>query len=79
MFPPGRAKLATKPLPTGSVSCAMTMGIVEVASLRGRVTAGPGETMTSILRRTSSSANSRTRSKFPLASRHSIAMVLPST
>ena len=37
MFPPGRARLATKPSPTGSVSCAMTMGIVEVAPLAARV------------------------------------------
>ena len=27
-FPPGRAKLATTPLATGSLSCAITMGIV---------------------------------------------------
>ena len=33
MFPPGRAKLTMKPLPTGSVSDAMTIGIVDVASL----------------------------------------------
>ena len=33
MFPPGRARLATNPFPTGSVSCAITMGIVTVASL----------------------------------------------
>ena len=32
MFPPGLARLATKPLPTGSSSLAMTMGIVEVAA-----------------------------------------------
>ena len=39
MLPPGRAKLATNPLPTGSLSWAITIGIVEVASLSGRVTA----------------------------------------
>jgi hypothetical protein len=27
-FPPGRAKLATKPVPTGSVLLAITIGIV---------------------------------------------------
>ena len=37
MFPPGRARLATKPFPTGSASCIMTMGIVTVASLAARV------------------------------------------
>src|SRR5215813_1040409 len=35
IFPPGRARLATNPLPTGSSSCAMTIGIVDVASLGG--------------------------------------------
>ena len=43
MFPPGRARLATKPEPTGSLSNAMTMGIVEVASLAERVAVGPPE------------------------------------
>src|SRR5215813_14100483 len=41
MFPPGRARLAMKPSPTGSGSFVMTMGIVEVASLAARVTVGP--------------------------------------
>ena len=41
MLPPGRARLAAKPLPTGSVSCAITIGMVDVASLRGRVTDRP--------------------------------------
>ena len=31
-LPPGRARLATRPRPTGSPSSAITMGIVEVAS-----------------------------------------------
>ena len=56
MFPPGRARLATNPLPTGSLSNVMTMGIVLVASLAARVSAGPAVTMTSTLRRTSSAA-----------------------
>ena len=30
-LPPGRARLATKPMPTGSASCAITMGMVVVA------------------------------------------------
>ena len=79
MFPPGRARLATNPLPTGSGSCAMTIGIVEVASLTARVTVGPAETMTSTLRRTSSAAISLRRSSFPSAERHSMIMFLPST
>ena len=66
MFPPGRARLATKPFPTGSLSCAMTMGIVVVASLTGRVDAGPPVTMTSTLRRTSSAASAVDDLVFPL-------------
>src|SRR5207247_738834 len=31
MFPPGRARLAAKPLPTGSPTLAKTIGIVRVA------------------------------------------------
>ena len=66
MFPPGRARLATNPLPTGSLSCAMTMGIVAVASLAARVAVGPAVTMTSTLRRTSSAASAGRRSSFSL-------------
>ena len=79
MFPPGRARLATKPLPTGSGSCAMTMGIVTVASLAARVTGGLAETMMSTLRRTSSAASAGRRSSFPSAYRHSMTMIFPST
>ena len=79
MLPPGRARLATNPEPTGSLSNAMTMGIVTVASLAGRVDAGPAVTMTSTLRRTSSAASSGRRSSFPSAYRHSMTMFFPST
>ena len=40
-FPPGRARLATSPAPTGSALVAMTMGIVLVASLTARVATSP--------------------------------------
>ena len=33
MFPPGRARLAASPAPTGSITAATTMGIVPVACL----------------------------------------------
>gem|GEM_PF-2323429 len=79
MFPPGRAKLATNPLATGSPSCAKTMEIVVVASLAARVTDGPAVTMISTLRRTSSAASSRSRSAFPSAYRNSTTMFFPST
>ena len=56
-FPPGRARLLAKPLPTGSSSNVITMGIVEVASLAERVAVGPLVTMASTLSRTSSAAS----------------------
>ena len=34
-LPPGRAKLATKPAPTGSVTCTNTIGTVRVACSNG--------------------------------------------
>ena len=77
MFPPGRARLATNPFPTGSGSCAITMGIVDVACLAGRVAWGPAVTMMSTLRRTSSAASSGSRSNFPSAHRDSIDNVFP--
>ena len=36
MLPPGRARLATRPLPTGSGAIANTIGIVEVACFIAR-------------------------------------------
>src|SRR5262249_15111223 len=79
MFPPGRARLATNPLLTGSVSFAMTMGIVVVASLAARVANVPVVTTTSTLRRTSSAASAGRRSFFPSAYRGSMRMFFPST
>src|SRR5262245_54501571 len=79
MFPPGRARLATNPFPTGSPSCAMTIGTVAVASLAERVPAEVPVTMTSTLRRTSSAASAGKRSSFPSAYRYSIATSFPST
>src|SRR5437773_3239076 len=43
-LPPGRARLSTNPLATGSPSCAKTMGIVPVAALAARVTGALAET-----------------------------------
>jgi hypothetical protein len=79
MFPPGRARLATKPLPTGSSSNVMTIGIVEVAPLAGWVAVGPLVTMTSTLSRTNSVASAGSRSSFPSACRRSMTMFFPST
>ncbi len=76
-FPAGRARLATNPLPTGSLSCAMTIGMVEVASLSARVAGGALVMMTSTLRRASSAASAGRRSSFPSANRHSMTMFFP--
>jgi hypothetical protein len=56
MFPPGRARLATNPLPIGSLSQHITMGIVAVAACAAAVEVAPPETMTSARRLTSSLA-----------------------
>src|SRR5215510_318587 len=79
MFPPGRARLATNPFATGSLSCVMTIGIVAVAFLAGPVAPKPPVTMISTLRRASSAASAGRRSFFPSADRHSMIMFFPST
>src|SRR5262249_8913822 len=79
MLPPGRARLAMNPLPTGSSSTPITMGITAVASLAERVAAGPTMTITFTLRRASSAASSFRRSSFSSAYRCSMLMFLPST
>ena len=78
MFPPGRARLATKPDPTGSPSLPMTMGIVTVASLAERVAAGPAVTITSTLERASSAARLVTSFDLPSPNRYSITIFFPS-
>jgi hypothetical protein len=55
-LPPGRAKLATSPLPNGSPDDAMTIGIVLVARLAASGPSVPLATITSTFKRTSSSA-----------------------
>jgi hypothetical protein len=66
------------PLPTESTSWAMTMGIVEVASLARRVEFEPSVTITSTFRRISSAASAGTRSSLPSPDRHSMTMFFPS-
>jgi hypothetical protein len=51
-FPPGRARLATSPLPTGSLTSDMTIGIVLVACWAAWVAAPLIATMTSTFERT---------------------------
>jgi len=64
---PGRARLATRPLPTGSPTPAMTMGIVVVACLRASAAGVATTIRTSTLRRTSSAARAGSRSYCPAA------------
>jgi hypothetical protein len=62
-LPPGRARLATSPVKTGSSPVRKTIGIVEVALFAARaVGVPPVETITSTLRLTRSAANAGSRS-----------------
>ena len=78
MFPPGRARLATCPRPTGSAWVANTMGIVLVACRAGSTSVEEIAKMTSTFMRTSSAASSGSWSTVS-AQRNSMTMFLPST
>ena len=75
-LPPGRARLATRPVPTGSPST-KTIGMTDVACFAATA-ALPPATMTSTLSRTNSAAISAKRSLRPSAQRYSIARLRPS-
>src|SRR5262245_34062066 len=76
-LPPGRARLATKPSPTGSATLVITMGMVLVAFAADGV--GPPEaTIKSTFRRTRSAASSGSRSSFCSANRYSMVIFFPS-
>src|SRR5262245_56440548 len=62
MFPPGRARLATRPTPTGSLLAPRTIGIVLVAFLAANPAGVPAVTITSTFWRTRSAARSPRRS-----------------
>ncbi len=78
MFPPGRARLATWPVPTGSACIVKTMGIEDVAAFAACTKIEPRVTMRSTLSRTRSAASSGSRAELPSAQRDSIRMFLPS-
>ena len=59
ILPPGRAKLLTSPLPTGSVMLANTIGTLRVASCSALTVAVPLPRITSGPRATSSTAKAR--------------------
>ena len=79
MFPPGRARLATKPCAMGSPAPVMTMGIVFVAFLVARIACVPRVTIRSTLTRTKSAASSGNRSSSPSADRYSMTKCFPYT
>ena len=79
MFPPGRAKLATKPARTGSLSVLNTIGIVAVASFAACAEGADEAKITSTLRRTRSSARARRCSYRSPPNRYSITRLSPST
>jgi len=78
-LPPGCARLATKPEPTGSTEAVITMGMVLVAFFAANGVSPPETTIRSTLRRTRSAASSDTRSG-PLfsADRYSMVRFFPS-
>jgi len=78
-FPPGRARLLTKPVPIGSPTAAMTTGIVVVVRLTARAAGVPAVTMISDLRAMSSAMSAGKRSYAPSAQRYSIVRSRPST
>jgi hypothetical protein len=77
-FPPGRAKLATIPEPTGSPAVAKTMGMLDVACFAANVGTVLWVRMRSNFDLTSSAAISANRSLRPSAHRYSIFKFPPS-
>ena len=78
-FPPGRERLATNPLATGSVEMTMTIGIVAVASRTAWIAWPETATMTSGRSCTSSRASPGSRSNLSSANRRSTTRFRPST
>jgi hypothetical protein len=64
-LPPGRERLATNPLPTGSIVVTNTMGIVRLASCKARTMEAAVPKITSGDNATSSAAYLRKRSVSP--------------
>jgi hypothetical protein len=77
-LPPGLARLATRPLLTGSPAVANTIGMTDVARLAAKIVGVPDVTMISTLSRTNSAAISAKRSLRPSPQRYSIARLRPS-
>ena len=78
-LPPGRARLATSPCPTGSETSHMTIGIEEVAPFAAAVSPVEEATMTSTFALTRSAARAGRRSALPPPNAGLITRFLPST
>jgi hypothetical protein len=78
IFPPGRAKLATNPAPTGSATCANTMGTLRVSRCNTATEGVAPAKITSGFSFTSSAAYARARSGSPANQRYSICNSRPS-
>ena len=76
-LPPGRARLSTKPAPTGSVMIGNTIGTVRVACSSGLTVAVPLARMTSGASATNSAACLRISAASPAAQRVSIRTLRP--
>ena len=79
MFPPGRLRDATMPVPTGSPTATMTRGIDVLAFWYAWVAGVPAVTITSTFEAINSAMSAGKRSYFPSAHRYSIRMFWPST
>ena len=79
MLPPGRARLATRPVATGSPTATMTRGIVVVAFLTASEAGVPAVTIVSTFSAISSAMSAGKRSYRPSAHRYSITMSRPSS
>jgi len=70
MFPPGRARLLTIPVATGSSLTRITIGMYCVAARAAAADGGSGAKMTATFKRTNSSAIRGRRAALPPAERH---------
>src|SRR5258708_23403787 len=77
-LPPGRARLATMPVPSGSAAAVKTIGMTDVACFVASTIGFAYVTMTSTFSRTNSAANSAARSLLPSAQRYSTVRLRPS-
>ena len=78
-FPPGCARLAIKPVFSGSIAFGCTMGMVLVAFITARAAGVVTTMIMSTLSRTISAANSLKRSAWPRAYRRSTMRLWPSS